>query len=220
MMLLSTMRSHLAGLTSKSFHHARTFSTSPNLSIGHNKHAEAFYGDTPTFRSPEIVTAQGLRKVNKFVADRAAASLKDKDAYNCTLEFMQNLLNELPVVEGQSMESQGRAAKEIIEHEQRLALIRAGISVSRIQDLLSIYEERTFMTDMLKQDEWLTIVQAHPFLDIVNNYFRIPSKEDPKAFEARLRASGLVGDKFEVLPRNADLIWKFFVEKGGDVKCM
>jgi hypothetical protein len=50
---------------------------------------------------------------------------------------------------------------------------------------------------MLKRDEWLTKVQVHPFLDIVNNYTRIPSKEDLKAFEARLRASGLVGGKFE-----------------------
>jgi hypothetical protein len=167
------------------------------------------------------VTAEGLRKVNKFVADRAAASLKDQNAYNCSLEFTQSILNELPVVESQSMESQGRAAKEIIEHEQRLALVRAGISVSSITlDQSSTREERTSLTDMSKQDEWLTIVQAHPFLDIVNNYFRIPSKEDPKAFEGRLRASGLVGGKFEVLPRNADLIWKFFVEKGGDVKCM
>jgi hypothetical protein len=219
-MLVSTMRSRLTGRDSKSLHHARTFSTSPSFHFRRNKFADAFYGNTPTVRCPKIVTAEGLCKVNKFVADRAAASLRDKNAYNCSLKFAPNILDELPVVEDQSMESQGRAAKEIIEYEQRLTLVRADISVSRIQDLLSIYEGRTFMTDMLKQDEWLTIVQAHPFLDIVNNYFRIPSKEDPKAFEARLRASGLVGDKFEVLPRNADLIWKFFVEKGGDVKCM
>lgn len=159
--------------------------------------------------------------MNKFVADRAAASLRDKIAYNCSLEFAPNILNELPVVEGQSMESQDRAAKEIIEHEQRLALVHAGISVSGATSKhLSIYEERPSVTDTLTQDEWLTIVQAHPFLDIVNNYFRIPSKEDPKAFEARLRASGLVGGKFEVLPRDAHLIWKFFVKKGGDVRCM
>lgn len=102
-MLVSTTRSRLAGLASKSFLHARTISASPNLSIGHNKLAQAFYGDTPTVRSPEIVTAEGLRKVNKFVADRAAASLKDKTAYNCSLECTQKSLNELPIVEGQSM---------------------------------------------------------------------------------------------------------------------
>jgi hypothetical protein len=220
-MLLSTIRPRLPGVASKSFSYARTISVSQYLSIGHNKLADAFYGDTPTVRSSEIVTAEGLRKVNKLIADRAAASLKDKNAYNCSLEFTQNILNELPIVEGQSMESQGRAAKEIIEHEQRLALVRAGISVGDItSDHSSTRTERTSLTDMSKQDEWLTIVQAHPFLDIVNNYFRIPSKEDPKAFEARLRASGLVGGKFEVLPRDADLIWKFFVERGGDVKCM
>jgi len=63
-------------------------------------------------------------------------------------------------------------------------------------------------------------VQALLFQTVVTNYFRIPSKDDPKAFEKRLRAAGLVGGKFEVLPRDADLIWKFFVDKGGDVKCM
>lgn len=102
-MLLSTMRSRLAGLASKPILHARHLSTSPNLSFWRNKLADAFFGNHPTFRSPQIVTAEGLRKVNKFVADRAAASLKDKTAYNCSLEFSQSGLDELPVVEDQSM---------------------------------------------------------------------------------------------------------------------
>ena len=60
----------------------------------------------------------------------------------------------------------------------------------------------------------------HRDIDQVSIAFRLPSSEDPKAFEERLRAAGLVGGKFEVMSRDADLIWKFFVEKGGDVKCM
>lgn len=140
-MFVSTACARLAGLASKSLHHTRTFSTSPSFHFRRDKLADAFYGNTLTVRSPEIVTDQGLRQVNKFVADRAAGPLKDTDAYNCTLEFTQNILNELPIVESQSMESQGRATKETIEQEQRLALIRAGTSVSCNQDLLSICEE-------------------------------------------------------------------------------
>lgn len=38
--------------------------------------------------------------------------------------------------------------------------------------------------------------------------FRLPEEEDLEAFEARLRATGLVGGKFEVLPRAADAFWE------------
>jgi hypothetical protein len=45
--------------------------------------------------------------------------------------------------------------------------------------------------------------------------FRIPRTDDPEAFEARLRAAGLVGGRFQVMSRELDELWKQFV--GGEV---
>lgn len=47
-------------------------------------------------------------------------------------------------------------------------------------------------------------------IDQVSIAFRIPGSEDPNVFEARLRAAGLVGGKFQILSRSADEMWKRF----------
>jgi hypothetical protein len=56
----------------------------------------------------------------------------------------------------------------------------------------------------------------HRDIDQVSIAFRLPSAEEPKAFEARLRAAGLVGGKFQVLSRATDEMWKQFIEAETD----
>lgn len=45
--------------------------------------------------------------------------------------------------------------------------------------------------------------------------FRIPKEENPERFEECLRAAGLVGGQFEVLPREASVIFEKFIEQQG-----
>lgn len=51
----------------------------------------------------------------------------------------------------------------------------------------------------------------HRDIDHVSIAFRLPSSEDPNAFKERLRATGLVGGKFQILSRKEDEMWKQFV---------
>lgn len=45
--------------------------------------------------------------------------------------------------------------------------------------------------------------------------FRLPKEEDPERFEECLRGAGLVGGQFEVLPREASVIFEKFIEQQG-----
>lgn len=120
-MLSYTMHSRLAGLASKPILLSRTFSTSSTHHHNMINLKDALSGKLRNSWTDEILTTEGLRNMNKLAAARAQASLKDKHAHNYNL-----LLTPSPV----SLKAEASAALEIIEHEQRLALARAGVSVS------------------------------------------------------------------------------------------
>jgi hypothetical protein len=127
------MRSRLAGLASKPILHSRVFSTAPVHGLRINPFG-AFFSKLGTNQTPEFVTAEGLRNVTKFskahALARAKASLKTKDAHNCYLHFTSEGKDALPVFRNENWRVQAGAALKIAEHEQRLALVRAGIPVS------------------------------------------------------------------------------------------
>lgn len=132
-MLANTTRSRLAGLASKyPILHSRTISTSPILHHNMINLKDALSGKLRRSWTDEILTTEGLRNMNKLAAARAQASLKDKHAHNCNLLLTPSpvCLVDLPVIVARSWKAEASAALEIIEHEQRLALARAGISVS------------------------------------------------------------------------------------------
>jgi len=181
----------------------------------------AYFGNLRPDWFSELVTTKGLMNMTKLAAARAAASLKDKDAHNCFLLFEPRAIDlaRMDVVAERCWKAQARAALEIIKHEQRLALLRAGISVSwlavQIQTALPHRKDLSWKTDTLKQDTWLAILGEfdHEDDDQVGIAFRLPGKDDPKAFEERLRQAGLVGGKLKVWSRSADEIWKTLGEK-------
>jgi hypothetical protein len=48
--------------------------------------------------------------------------------------------------------------------------------------------------------------------------FRLPKEENPERFEECLRAAGLVGGEFEVLPKEASVIFEMCMKQlGGSV---
>jgi hypothetical protein len=134
-MLGHTTRSRLAGLTIKQpILHSRTLSTTPTLHHNMINLKDALSGKMRRSWTDEILTTKGLRNMNKLAAGRAQASLKDKHAHNCNLLLTPSpvCLVDLPVIVARSWKAEAAAALEIIECEQRLALARAGVSVSCI----------------------------------------------------------------------------------------
>jgi hypothetical protein len=93
---------------------------------------DALSGKLRNSWTDEILTTEGLRNMNKLAAARAQASLKDKQAHNYNLLLTPSPVSlvDLPVIVARSWKAEASAALEIIEHEQRLALARAGVSVS------------------------------------------------------------------------------------------
>ena len=126
------MRSRLAGLASKPILLSRTFSTSSTHHHNMINLKDALSGKLRNSWTDEILTTEGLRNMNKLAAARAQASLKDKHAHNCNLLLTPSPVSlvDLPVIVARSWKAEASAALEIIEHEQRLALARAGVSVS------------------------------------------------------------------------------------------
>jgi len=128
-----TMRSRLAGLANKPVLHSRVFSTAPVLREPIHL-LRAIFGKPNIGPKIEFVTAEGLRNVTKFsqahAMARAQASLKDKHAHNCYLSFTAKGPANRPILENHEWKAQMAAALKIVEHEQRLAVLRAGISVS------------------------------------------------------------------------------------------
>lgn len=126
------MRTRLAGLASKPFLHSRVFSTAPILREGMS--LRSFIRLLNHGQRPEFVTAEGLSNVAKFskaqATARVEASLKAKDAHNCYLMFPPEILAKGPILENDAGKAQVGAAMKIVEHEQRLAVLRAGIQVS------------------------------------------------------------------------------------------
>jgi len=131
-MLSYTMRSRLAGLASKPILLSRTFSTSSTHHHNMINLKDALSGKLRNSWTDEILTTEGLRNMNKLAAARAQASLKDKHAHNYNLLLTPSPVSlvDLPVIVARSWKAEASAALEIIEHEQRLALARAGVSVS------------------------------------------------------------------------------------------
>lgn len=123
-----TMRSRLTGLASKSSIRSHTFSTTP---ISQNMLKHSFFGDHSLPFTSTLVTAEGFRNIDKYDAFRAEASLKHKDAHNCSLFYTPTLLYDLPVHADRTWKEQAGAVKDIIENEQALALVRHNITVSR-----------------------------------------------------------------------------------------
>lgn len=133
-MLGNTIRSRLAGSASKPILHHRTISATPALHHNMINLKDALSGKLRNSWTDEILTSEGLRNMNKLAAARAQASLKDKNAHNCNLLLTPSPVSlvDLPVIAARSWKAEASAALEIIEHEQRLALARAGVSVSRV----------------------------------------------------------------------------------------
>ena len=128
------MRTRLAGLASKPFLHSRVFSTAPILREGMS--LRSFIRLLNHGQGPEFVTAEGLRSVAEFSKAQAMArfeaSLKAKDAHNRYLIFPPEILAKGPILENDAGKAQVGAAMKIVEHEQRLAVLRAGIQVSGV----------------------------------------------------------------------------------------
>lgn len=110
---------------------SRVFSTAPFHRIDLFR---GFFGKLNIGQTSEFVTAEGLRNVDKFskahALVRAKASLRTKDAHNCYLLLTSEGQDAPPVFKNEAWRVQAGAALKIVEHEQRLALIRAGISVN------------------------------------------------------------------------------------------
>lgn len=226
-MLAHTTRSRLAGIAGLAGNpiltiHSRTLSTSPTLHHNMINLKDALSGKLRRSWTDEILTIQGLRNMNKLAAARAQASLKDKNAHNCNLLLTPSPVSlvDLPVVVARSWKAEASAALEIIEHEQRLALARAGNSVRYTTPVVPVTIQTPLPTrkhfndpptDFSIQDTWLALMgPLHRDVDHVSISFRLPSSEDPNTFKDRLRAAGLVGGKFQFLSRKEDETWKHF----------
>ena len=131
-MLAYNTRSRLAGLASKPILHSRAFSKAPVLQHNHINLADALSGRNRSRWTNEIMITEGLRKMDKLAVARASASLTDKHAHDCNLLLTPSPISlvDLPIIVARSWKAEASVALEIIEHEQRLALSRAGISVS------------------------------------------------------------------------------------------
>lgn len=140
-MLITTQRSRLASLAGQAILLTRAFATS---SIHHKRTTlmDAFENGLNCGKTPELVTAHGLRNLAKHsssaaedrlkhASSRVTASLQHADAHNCTLSLTVANMANLPVFKNDSWKEQAHAAMDIIEHEQSLALTRAGVSVSQ-----------------------------------------------------------------------------------------
>lgn len=116
-MLALKMRTRLAGLTSLPVLRSRSFSTTP---IFRKKFSNI------TDQTPEIVTGEGLRTINKYRAAYLENPFGDADAYTCVLLFDADTTSSLPMLPGNTWDLYLRAAMDIVKREQRLVLIRAG----------------------------------------------------------------------------------------------
>jgi hypothetical protein len=193
------------------YHHTHSSQKSPRRLLEHG----------PT---PEIVTPEGLRNINKYTAARTKDLFGDPHAHNCELLLTGPNMHALPALQDNHWEAQIITTHEIIRREQRLALVRAGISV-RLEmsnfELLESWLRRAhgfaLLTPVLRQGAWLTVVFQHQGpIPKAGFAFKIPGKEDPIAFEGRLRTAGLVGGSFEVWSRPAgDAFWEKVIKNGG-----
>jgi hypothetical protein len=132
-MLGSKMRVLFAIKASKPVFQSRAFTST---SIHHKEFTDPFASFSPS-DTPELVTPEGLRSINKYTAAhptilsaRLQNSSEDPHARNFNLLFTPKNLMTMTLLTNSSWRTQVAAALEIVRREQRLALVRAGIPVS------------------------------------------------------------------------------------------
>ena len=131
------LRSRLAGLAGVQVLQPRSFTIPIHLRIDPGP---AVLGKLDFDWRTEIVTLDGVHKFmgcdsycdcdNTQTIVRGKASLREKYAHNCNLIFTPEIPERRPRVELNAWKLHAAAALAIIEHEQRRAKKRAGISVS------------------------------------------------------------------------------------------